>query len=290
MSAGPDLGQACDRAGQALETVSRSTWLQRVARWGLVVRGVTYVVVAFLALQVARGHRDQQADRDGALHAVASEPFGRLLLLALAVGFAGYALWRFVEAAVGPAEEGDATPNEGGTALAKRALSAARGVLYTTFFVTSLELAVSAHGGGAGEQEPDWTARLLHWPGGRGLVVVAGLVVVVVGAALSWQGLRGGFQDRLKRAEMTRRRRRVVVVAGAVGMTARGVVAVLVGIFLVAAAIHHDPNRAVGVDGALKRLADRSWGPAMLALVAAGLAAYGLFSFAEARFRRVGAS
>lgn len=286
MGARLDLAGAKDRAGQALEDAARSTWMERVARWGLIVRGALYVIVAILALQVATGDRAERADRDGALQAVARQPLGRVLLLALAAGFAGYAVWRFVETVVGPPEEKD-----GRRALAKRALCGLRGLLYTSFFVSTLQLGLSsraADGGGSESSESDWTARILDWPAGKALVILAGMVVIVVGLCLAWQGLSRGFEDKFKQAEMTRGQHRAVVVTGAIGMTARSVLAVLIGIFLIIAATHRDPNQAVGVDGALKRLAGRTWGPYVLVAVAAGLAAYGLYSLAEARFRRVG--
>jgi hypothetical protein len=276
-----------ERSRHALEKASRSTWLERTARWGLVVRGVLYVVVAVIVVQVARGHREQRADRNGALYAVLHQPFGRLLLLALAVGMAGYAIWRFVEAIVGPAGDHE----DGTKALGKRGLYAARGLIYTAFFLSAIKLLVWSNAPeGSDRAESDWTARVLGWPGGRWIVVLVGVAIIIGGLCLGGQGLLGGFRDRLKSGEMSTVQRRSIVVAGAVGMTARSVVAVLIGAFLIGAANHHDPNRAVGIDGAIKRLAARPWGPTVLVLVAAGLAAYGLYSFAEARFRRVGSS
>ncbi len=106
---GVDVDQVKDRAEDALEDAADSTWLQRLARAGLVARGLLYVVVGILATQVAAGHNEARPDKQGALQAVVRQPFGRLLVLLLALGFIGYAAWRFVEAAVGPAGEPDST-------------------------------------------------------------------------------------------------------------------------------------------------------------------------------------
>ncbi|MDP1806577.1 MAG: DUF1206 domain-containing protein [Acidimicrobiales bacterium] len=97
---GVDVDEVKDRAEDALEDAACSTWLEKLARAGLVARGLLYVVVAILATQVAAGHNETRADKQGALQAVVRQPFGRVLVLLLAVGFAGYAAWRFVEAAV----------------------------------------------------------------------------------------------------------------------------------------------------------------------------------------------
>ena len=278
-----EVEEAKDKVEDALEDAAESTWLERLARAGLAARGLLYVVVAILAVQVAQGQREERADKQGALQAVVRQPFGRILVLLLAVGFAGYAIWRFVEAAVGPPDEKDPR-----TALFKRVGYGARGVLYTFFFASAVRVfiwatkAVSPQGA-----EADWTGRVLDWPGGTWLVQAAGLVAIGAGLYVGWRGVSGKFRKRLKSLEMGRVLRRWVRGVGTVGMVARMLVTILIGVFLISAARAHDPDQAVGIDGALKRLADSSYGPVLLVLVAFGLAAYGLYSFAEARYRRV---
>ena len=283
MGVGLDIDDVKERSQDALERAARSTWLERLARAGLAARGLLYVVVAALAVQVARGHKEARADKQGALQAVVRQPLGRVLVLLLAVGFAGYALWRLVEAAVGPADEDD--PRK---AMVKRAGYAARGGLYAFFSVSAIKLFIWSNKAAVSDNaEVDWTARVLNWPGGTWLVQAAGLVVVGAGLYIGWRGISGKFRKRLKALEMDRAERRWTRVLGTVGMVSRMVVMFVIGVLLIAAARQHDPGQAVGIDGALKRLADRSFGPALLLLVAFGLAAYGLYSFAEDRFRRI---
>ena len=98
-----------ERAEDALEEAAESTWLERLARAGLAARGLLYVVVAILAVQVATGHRRDPGRQAGRAPGRASASrSGVCWSLGLAVGFAGYAMWRFVEAAVGPPDEPDA--------------------------------------------------------------------------------------------------------------------------------------------------------------------------------------
>jgi len=279
-----EVEEAKDKVEDALEDAAESTWLERLARAGLAARGLLYVVVAILAVQVARGHEEARADKQGAMQAVVRQPFGRILVLLLAVGFAGYAVWRFVEAAVGPPDEDD--PRK---AMFKRVGYAARGVLYTFFFASAVKLFIwSTNAGTTQGAEADWTGRVLNWPGGTWLVQGAGLVAIGAGMYVGWRGLSGKFRKRLKSVEMGRAEKLWIRGVGTVGMVARMLVTMLIGVFLITAARQHDPEQAVGIDGALKRLADRSYGPLLLVLVACGLAAYGLYSFAEARYRRVG--
>ncbi len=272
-----------DGAHDALERASRSTWLERLARAGLVARGLLYGVVAVLAVRVAQGHQEVHPDKQGALQTVVRQPLGRVLVLLLAIGFAGYALWRFVEAAVGPPDEPD-----GRKAKFKRVGYAARGALYTFFSASAVRLFIWSNRAAVDENpEVDWTARVLDWPGGTWVVQAVGLGIVGAGLYIGWRGLSGKFRKRLKALEMGKAEQGWVRGIGTVGNVARMLVALVIGVFLIVAARQHDPGQAVGIDGALKRLADRSFGPVLLVLVAAGLAAYGLYSLAEARYRRV---
>ncbi len=273
-----------ERAQEALEVAAASTWLERLARAGLAARGLLYVVVGLLALQLAGGHRHARADKEGALQSVVRQPFGRVLVLLLAVGFAGYALWRFVEAAVGPAREPDLRK-----AQLKRVGYVARGCLYAFLSASAVKLFIwSSRSMSSGRAEADWTARVLTWPGGGWLVQAAGLVAIGAGLYVGWRGVSGKFRERLKGTEMGPVARRWVRGFGTVGMVTRMLVSLMIGFFLVAAARQHDPGQAVGIDGTLKRVVDYSYGPALLVAAAFGLACYGLYSFAEARYRRVG--
>lgn len=272
-----------EKAEDALEDAAESTWLERLARAGLVARGLLYLVVAVLATQVALGRNGAQADKQGALQAVVHQPFGRLLVLLLAVGFAGYALWRFVEAAVGPTGEPDSRK-----ATFKRVGYFLRGGLYTFFFGSAVKLFIWSNRVATSDRaEADWTARVLDWPGGTWLVQAVGLGAIGAGLYIGWRGLSGKFRKRLKSLEMGRAERLWIRGVGTVGNVARMLVAIVIGVLLIAAARQHDPEQAVGIDGALKQLADRPYGATFLVLVALGLAAYGAYSLAEARYRRV---
>ncbi|MCU1486091.1 MAG: putative integral rane protein [Actinomycetia bacterium] len=258
------------------DTRSAEQGAEVAGRVGLVSRGIVYCLLAVVAAQVAAGQRGQEVDRQGALRALARQPFGRVLLAALTVGFAAYALWRFAEAALGD----DDPP--------KRLLHAARGVLYAAFTVTSARLVLGGRGGGSSdEQAKTWSARLLAHTGGRPLVVVIGVGLVVAGGVLAWRGVHQRFEKHLRLGDMTPAQRRWLPWLGTVGHAARGLVLALIGLFLVRAAVRFEPQAAVGVDGALHQVAARSYGPVALGAVALGLGCYGLYSFVEARWRNV---
>ena len=270
---------ALRRAFGAVEDAAASPWAERLASAGLTARGVVYCVVAILAVQLPTG-KASPANKDGALVTVAHQPLGRILLVVLALGFAAYAAWRFLEAAVGRRGK------DGVKSAAVRLADVARGAVYLVLLASAVAVLVDDNDS-AREEEPEWTARVLAHGGGRALVIGIGLGLVGVGVYLAVRGARQKFRKSLDTASMSARARCWLPRLGTLGYVSRGVVAALIGWFLAKAALDFDPAESVGVDGALRRLAAQPYGPWLLALVAAGLLAFGLFSFVEARYRRV---
>jgi hypothetical protein len=272
--------------GQA-ERAARSDWTEGLARAGLVAKGITFAIVAALALQVAFDSGGKIEDRPGALQAVAQSTWGRALLGALAVGLGGYALWRFAQAYLG--EKLESGEDEG---WLKRIGLVARGLLYTWLFVVCLSLVLNADepvsGGGSGGQEEDRATRIaLEQPLGRWLVAALGLGIIGAGLFNLYRGLSQRFRKDLKEGQMEREERRSYAVIGVLGHVARAVLFALVGWFFVKAAWEYDPKKAIGLDGALRKVASAEHGDLLLGCVAAGLLAYALFCFVQARYREV---
>ena len=264
------------------ERAARSPWARGLARWGLVSRGVMYALVGLLALRVALLGRGSTPDRESALKTVADEPFGRYLLGAIAVGLAGYALWQLARAVLGGNLEG----GEDESAW-KRIGYAARGVFYGAIFVSTTLIVLGADEGGDKNKEDQATAYVLDLPGGPFLVAGIGLGFLAAAAFNLYRGVTRKFREKLKLREMSETEDKAYTVIGVVGFVARAVVFGLIGVFLVRAAYQYDPQEAVGLDGALSELAHASYGPILLGLTAAGLFAFGLYSFVEARYREV---
>ncbi|WP_328743345.1 DUF1206 domain-containing protein [Streptomyces caniferus] len=262
---------------------ARSSAVRAAARGGFAARGAIYFLVGVLALRIAFGDSGEQADRGGALAELAARPFGSVLIWVLGLGLAGMALWRLSEAAFGAAgPEG----HKAGTRL----LSLARCVFYAVVSFSVLSFAAGEKGSGSGasdQQSRDATAKALDLPGGPWLVAAAGVGIAVAGVWIAVRAARRTFHKHLKRAEMSRPVKRGVDVLGVAGGVARGGVFAVAGVFVVKAAVTYDPDRAKGMDDTLRTLADTSAGPWLLVAIAAGLALFGLFSFAMARWRNI---
>lgn len=257
------------------------------ARFGFVTRGVVYLIVGVIALQIAWAERpDTEASKDGALRAIAERPFAGVLLTVLAVGMAGYSLWRFSEALWGKRDEPDRRKR-----LLKRLGSAGKGLLYAGFVISIVRFIGSGpdsgDDGGGRESEASWTASILGLPGGR--IWVGAVAVLLAGVAgwLAYRGLAQKYEKRLDGHQMGPVAGRIVDVLGVVGLTARGAIVGLVAYLLLRAAIEFDPDEAAGIDGTLRELAEQPYGKAMLTVLGVGIACYGFYSWAEARYRRL---
>ncbi len=265
-------------AEQTAREVHDSTALERLARLGLASRGVVWLVVGLLAVSVLLGH-DEQTDRQGALSAIADKPFGEVLLVVLVVGFAGYAAWRALSAAVGHRDD------DGSKRTGKRLLSAGKAVLYAFLAASTLRFLLA--GGGGGDRTTSTTARVMGHSGGRLLVGAVGVAVVVTGIGMVVRALMGKHVKKLEQYRVPDRLRSTAKNIGTAGLSGRGLVLALVGGFLVQAAVRFDPQRAKGLDAALATLAGEVYGRLMLVVAVAGMLAYAVWSFIEAAYRRI---
>ncbi|MFF1360629.1 DUF1206 domain-containing protein [Streptomyces sp. NPDC058297] len=230
-----------------------------------------------IALSNSRGG---QADRGGAIAEMAHRPFGTVLLWLLGTGLAGMALWRLTEAAVGQA-------GPGGRKASKRTMAAGRCLFYGFVSYSVLSYAAGDKGSGSGNSDRssrDVTAKVLEWPGGQW---IAGAGVVSAGVWIAVRALMRKFQKRLRVSEMSKRVRKTVGFVGIFGGAVRGVVFAAAGTFAIAAAVQHKPGKAKGMDNTLRFFADVPAGRWVLALIALGLMAFGVFSWANARWRKL---
>jgi hypothetical protein len=262
-----------------------SPGMSLVARVGYAAKGIVYLIIGALAAKVALGEGGSTTDRNGALRAIYEQPFGKLLLAIVAVGLVGYALWSFVQALVDPEHQG--TDAKG---VAARLGYGVVGLSYAALALAAAKLVIGTGNGGKSSNTTtqDWTARLLTLPFGPLLVIVVGLIVIGVALYLVYRAYTADFQKSLALGEVGTRARQGIIALGRGGYAALGVVFSIVGVFLIIAALRNNAGAAKGLGGALGELARQPYGHVVLGIVAIGLVAYGLFSLAEARYRRLG--
>ncbi|MDN3351250.1 DUF1206 domain-containing protein [Actinomadura sp. DC4] len=271
------------RARAAGNGVSHRSAIRMLGRAGLAARGVIYILVGALAVQIAFGKEGgKEADRQGALQTVAQTPGGTILLWLLAAGLAGMALWRFSEVIWGQA-------TEDGDKATKRLMSLVRGIFYSVVCASTVAFIIGAGGPGSSDKKSkDWSGKAMHdIPLGRWLVLLVGLGLIAGGVSIAVRAMRTKFEKKLNTHQMSPAVQKAVKTVGVIGLTARAVVYAAAGVFLAYAGFTYDPDKAKGVDGTLREFAHTGAGPLLLVLVAVGLMVFGLYSFCEARWRRV---
>lgn len=264
-------------ARSADRTARDSDALAWAVRGGLVGYALLHLLVGWVAVRLVLTSAGGTATGRGALAQLAGEPSGRIVLAAMAVGFAALVVWQLIAAAVGYRDR------DGWSRTVMRLGAVCRAAVWGYLAAATTVLAVG--GGSAGGGSPSsTTATVMSWPAGAWLVALVGAVVAGIGVGLGIFGWRAGFVDQLDRHARARDGRRVpIVVLGRVGYLAKAAALEVIGVLLVWAAWTHDPHKSGGLDEALRELLGGSLGKAAIIVVAVGLGCFGLFLLARAR-------
>lgn len=254
----------------------------RLARSGIGVRAVIYVLLAFMTADIALTHHSPSSPSGtGALTEVAKQPAGRPLLALMAVGLLGYAVWRLLQALSG---------GRGATSVLQRAGWAAVGGLYLILCWRATELAVgpsSGAGGGVSAHPQPLVAAVLRWPGGPGWVGLGGAALAAGGIALLVWGCAHDYSKTLDTNRLGGVRYQLARAAGIAGEAARGALVALVAVYLLEAAVKDQPSQARSLGGALYSFDRLTAGAALLLLAAVGLACFAIYSVFEAKYRQL---
>ncbi len=258
------------------------------ARLGYTVKGIIYIVIGFLSILLATGHGGRATDRNGALTALYNSPlgegFGRVLMIVITVGLFSFALWSLIQAIFDTEHKG-----KDAKGIGSRLSYVGVAISYGLLGVVAAQIALtgSTTKGSSTSSTQNWTQILLKEPAGVFLVILVGCAVLGVAGYLIWKAYKKKFLLTLNLSTLGAQARRGITILGQFGHAALGVVLAIVGIFLIVAAVKQNPGEARGLDTALTELLKQPFGPWLLGIVALGLFAYGLYSFVEARYRKV---
>jgi len=281
-----DVGRGANRTAR---NAASSRWMTVLARIGYAAKGVVYLIIGWLALQLVVGAGGKTTDQRGALQTISEQPFGKFLLALVVIGLVGFAIWCFLQAWFDT--EGKGSDLKG---IIGRLGYAVTGVTYALLAFGAFQLVAGMGTSSATKSSTsstqDVTAQLLKYSWGVAVVVILGLIVIGVACYLFAKAFTARFQRRLLLTGLSAQLRSGVIFLGRCGYAALGVVFGLIGTFLIVAAVQHNPHEAKGLDAALRTLIQQPFGPVLLGIVALGLVAYGVYSFVEARYRRVGVS
>jgi hypothetical protein len=261
-----------ERVGQEAH---RNDWVEHGARFGLVAYGVVYLMIAWLAGQLAVGNHSGKPSPQGALAQLADRPLGTVLLWAVAIGLFVLVVWRVLEAI------GGHSGVDGADLVRKRALSLGKAVLYGALGVSAVRVALGDHQ--SSRAAKTMTAKVMDWPAGQWIVGLVALGIIGYGLATVWSGWTDKFIKHLDGEGLTGDTGRAYRWFGRVGHVAKGISFGIVGCLVGYAAVTHEPRKSGGLDQALQKVLEQPFGPALLLAIAIGIGCYGLFCFAWAR-------
>ncbi|GAB3933349.1 DUF1206 domain-containing protein [Kribbella albertanoniae] len=252
---------------RSAQEVRQSTWYGVAVTVGLVAYGVVHLLIAWIALQLAWGQSSQEASEQGALQELATKPLGGVLLWIVAIGLFALVGWRVLDLAYGDLD------------TEKRVSSVGRALVYLFLGVTAVKVAVGAS---SSNQQRSLSARLMEHGFGRVLIVVIGLVVIGIGIRQLYKAYTKKFTEDLVGGVSD-----PTVLLGRIGYAAKGVAFVVVGVLFGWAAISYEPDKAGGLDIALRTIKDQPFGSILLTVLALGIAAFGAYCFVWSRNARV---
>jgi hypothetical protein len=279
VAAAPAESDAANAAREAI--VPAAPWIERLARVGYTAKAVLYTVVGVLALRAALGDGGKTIGSRGALVELVRHPYGAVILVVIAAGLFGYAAWRIIDAVLDPERQGTSAKG-----VAIRASYAVRGLVHAVLGVQAVRVAIASERR-SGQAVEAWTARALGMPLGKWLVVAAGLTVAGYGCYQLYRAWAAKLSRQLDFSAISRDAGSWLIKVCRFGIGARGVVFIFVGGYLARAGLVRNAKAAADTGEALRGIEHQPFGEWMLAVVAAGLIAYGAYEVVQSRYRAI---
>jgi len=253
------------------------------ARFGYAAKGLVFGTVGVLAVMTVLGFAGGRiVGTEGAVQTLGNNPYGQATLVGIAIGLIAYVIWRLVQAFFDAERKG--TDAKGWMMRIGFLISGLAYASLALFTLRHLQGTENADSGG-GSQEA--TSTLLSHDWGVWLVAGTGVGFIGVGLYQFYRAYTAKFRDNWRRAQMGVDEERWAVRLSRLGIAARATSFVLIGGFLLEAAVTANPAEAEGLRGALTAFISEPWGEAWLALIGLGFICYGIYCFVNARYRHI---
>ena len=270
-----NAGDVAGKAEQVGRRTENSEWFDKAVRFGLVVYGIVYLVLAWLGIQLALGNNEGKATTKGAVAQLAEQPFGTFMIVVVAVGMFLLVLWRLFDLFLGHHED------DGADLWKHRASDLLKALLYGTVCWSAVSVLIHSGGGGSGAK--DFSSTILELPGGQVWLTLIGLGIIAYGGNQIYLAWNEKHQKKLATEGTSGEAGKAYMLFGKIGYIAKGIAVGLVGGLFVYAAFTEDPEKSGSTDKALHKVLEQPFGPWLLGLLSVGIACYGLFQFARAR-------
>ena len=258
---------------------SREGWFEKFARFGLISKGIVYFLMGMLSVLAAFGLSSEKGDKSGAFKLIYEQPYGRVILIAIALGLLGYVMLRFLQAFKNTENKGKDFKG-----ILDRIGYGMSAVLYLAIGVYAIRLVLEGASSDEGDSRQFIVSKVFEYPGGEYIVGIASLIVIGMGIYQIIRGVTGRFMKKVNLYKSNMKD--AFKTTGVIGYISRGIVLGIIGYFLFHAAWLSNPGEAQGTGAAFDFL-QNNFGSLMMALVALGLAAYGVFCFVKAKYQRI---
>jgi hypothetical protein len=253
--------------------------VQKLARFGCVSIGVVYNLVGLMALLSVLGISDEDADEEGVMTIVENLPLGEVLLGGIILGLIGYIIWRIFEAITDPYEFGNHYKG-----LARRTGIGLSGIGYAIIAFGAAQILLGESGGDSEEDQQLLVSQVLEMPAGAWIVGAAGAITAFAGIVQFLFVAQKKYVRRVKFEKMSEGLKKTVHLLAWYGYIARGLLLLVIGYFILSAAILGDPQEVGDTDTAFDFIGEGWVGNILLSLVALGTMSYGFFMFIFARY------
>jgi len=267
------------RAGQK---AAYSPLMETLARVGYGVRGLLYIMMGFLALQVALGKGGAPTDMKGAIAAIGKQPGGMVFLWVILIGLVSYSLWGVVRAVFDPLHKG--SDMKGLLARGGFLFSAASYALLIPGTYGLVSGSGSASSSGATQQS---LSKIMASPMGHWVIGLIGLAVIAGGVHQIIEGFNNSFDKQFQPYAMNAQEVKIATQLGRFGTATRGFIFALIGVLMCLAVYQSSSNQIIGIDTVLKTILSQPFGIWLLGLVAVGLIAFGIYSMLSAAWFRL---
>lgn len=260
---------------------ARPEWVERLAKAGLIAKGIVYCLIGILAFMAALelgSTSTSSANQSGVFNFIAEQTFGKILLGVIALGLLCYSLWRLIQAIKDTKNKG--TDAKG---ISQRFMYAFRGLVYAALAFTAAKIAIGEGSSNSNSNE-SFVSQLLQQPYGQWLVGVVAVVIAIAAFYQFYLALSDEYKKTVESAGLKHETEDFMIKFGKFGYIARGVVWLILSYFFLRAALQSDAQEAGGTSSAFRFLEQSSYGSILLGAVSLGLICYGLFLFMQAKY------
>ena len=256
--------------------------LKKVARTGYAAKGTVYAITGVLTFLAAFNLGGQKASKLQVLEFLDKQPFGNALLVLMGIGLACYAFWRFTQSISDPEGIGNDKKGKG-----KRVAAFVSACIYLGLAVLAiLRVVNSGSSGSTGGSGSPQQSHFLATETGLIILGIIGAAFVAAAIAQFIKAYKGKFLDHFDLKSLSEeKRRKTIKKSGYFGITARGVVFLIIGYFAIQAALSSNPSEIKTTAEVFSFLQDSGSGPWLLGLVAAGFICYAVYMFMVAKYR-----